>query len=169
MPLSEAGAQVPSKVTQEDLEKLRHQLDELALKRVPGPEEEVPWEQDASSEFGEARSMESVVQISSESYKLACMWVIRSLSNPKEPAVRACVYRQGKDYLVLPAGDYEVTLHAGSAEDLAIAMKPMRVQLRKGSVYRSEFSLDVEDAVMRRIKQIQDEARQQDEESDETP
>lgn len=160
-------AQGPSQVTDEDLEKLRHRLDELALKRVSGPEEELPWEQDASSEFGESRSMQSVVQISSESYKLACVWVFRSLSNPKESAVRACIFRQGKDYLVLAPGDYEVTLHSGRAVDLVIGMKPRRVQLRKGNVYRSEFSLDIEDAVMRRIKQITDEAQQKDEDTDE--
>lgn len=156
---SEPSAQVPSSITEEDLEKLRHRLDELALARVPGPEEELPWEMEASAEIGEMRARQGVVQLVSESYKLGCMWVIRNLSNPKEPVVRALIFHQGKDYVVLDPGDYEITLHAGRADELAIALKPRRVEIRKGNVYRSTFGLDVEDKVITRMKEILDEER----------
>jgi hypothetical protein len=111
----------------------------------------------------EVRPAQSVVRIASESYKLGCMWIFRSLDHPKNPPLRALIYHQGMDFLVLEPGAYEVTLNAGLADDIVIALKPRRVELRKGYVYRSEFDLNVEDLVAKRIKTQRDAEAKEDE------
>lgn len=134
-------------------EELRRKLDSMEAQRANRePEAELPWRASGPAAFPNGTSARNAqIELKHDASTLSCVWTFRSFDDAARPPLRACLDSRGSETIVLPPGDYEISLRVGKADEGSLTFPKMRVRMRAGQGYQSDFDRKAESRMKKRL------------------